>query len=119
MIDGEGSISDNPTWIAVTVSNTDAELMVWLKAIGGGVRTVVPQSHDEFIARKPCYHWRLTGTLNVLLLLRAVEPYLIVKRAKAQKLIRTVEAIIELRGHARRDAWDGRFEVLPGRETQA
>lgn len=90
--------------------------MVWLKPIGGGVRSRGLQSHDEFQARKPCYNWTLIGTLNVLLLLRAVEPYLIVKRAKAQKLIRTIEAIIELRGHAHRDVWNGHLEVLSGRE---
>jgi hypothetical protein len=87
IIDGEGSICwykqrrgrDQPMLIIVS---TTPELMGWLVDIAGAVR----EKARSDIGSKTCWHWRCGRTSDVLALLEAVEPYLIVKREKARAM---------------------------------
>jgi hypothetical protein len=90
LIDGEGSIrhwnrADGQLVVFVQITNTDSSLMEWLQKMGGNVT-------KEFRSmKKPkwkdCYTWKVSRLIDVLRLLEAVEPLMIIKRQKAQKAI--------------------------------
>jgi hypothetical protein len=88
IIDGEGTISlhrGKRDQVFVTVANTDLALIDWLDAIGGRVRRLKPVRLTNNLGfRKPAYVWAIVARLEVEALLRAVEPFMIIKRQKAQ-----------------------------------
>lgn len=91
LVDGEGTIhisrraSSGRHPVYVAIANTDRALMEWLAQFGGIVRW-----YDR--ANKP--HWKRAATWTVAKaidayhLLIAIEPYMIVKRNRAQEAIR-------------------------------
>lgn len=94
LIDGEGSIrhwnrADSQLVVFVQITNTDFSLMEWLQKMGGNVT-------KEFRSiKKPkwkdCYTWKVSRLIDVLRLLEAVEPLMVIKRCKAQKAIDAIK----------------------------
>lgn len=82
MIDGEGSIAYQISYVehrsySVCIANTDRSVMDWLLRFGGKVTTRHRPPHRD------CYHWRIHAKQDVVALLEAVLPYLIIKRGLA------------------------------------
>jgi hypothetical protein len=73
----------------VTIANTDVTLMEWLAQFGAHV-------HWDNKRRQPHYKrravWVVAQALDCFRLLVAIEPYLSVKRAKAQEAIDALRA---------------------------
>ena len=96
IIDGEGTVSiyrGTRRAVQVSVANTDVGLMEWLKLIGGRIRARKPVKLNSGLGfRKPQFTWAVVARLEVEALLRAVEPYMIIKRAKAQEALRLLES---------------------------
>lgn len=89
IVDGEGCItlhSGKRKQVFVGVTNTDVKLMNWLKTIGGVVR---PKKRYK-LTRKPCFNWIVCGRADVEALLRAIVPYMLIKKDKARLAIRTL-----------------------------
>jgi hypothetical protein len=90
IIDGEGTISlktvaEPRAYVIVSVANTSAELRAWLAPIGG---TFHDRSPDEArLGNKPIWNWWVRGRLDCLALLEAIEPYMVIKRAKARDAV--------------------------------
>lgn len=89
LVDGEGCIRifEDATRrrVIVRIANTDRPLIEWLAQFGG-------TTHWSDRTGKP--HWKTSGTwtvaqaIDVYHLLIAIEPYMIVKRSRAQEAIR-------------------------------
>lgn len=64
----------------VAVFNTDKAVMVWLAQFGGNVhwRTRIVR------ATKPAAQWHVSNIRDMIALLEAVHPYLVIKRSKAE-----------------------------------
>jgi hypothetical protein len=95
IVDGEGYIIAHTAhkgtsfqWM-VGVTNTSQELISWLHRMGG--RVIKRRNRPG----KPCFDWVVRSRLDVLAVLEAIEPYMIIKRAKAQEAIRDIRSIIE------------------------
>jgi hypothetical protein len=82
IIDGEGSILRTNTghW-QVKVGMTDEPVMRWLHALGG---TLAYQSREREVNRRPVWTWQVSRRRDVVVLLQALMPYLIVKQEKAE-----------------------------------
>lgn len=92
LIDGEGSIiTPSNGHIYVCITNTDSRLIGYLAAMGGCVTWNKVRSANH----TPCAVWRVARRVDAYRLLRAVEPYLIVKRAKARAALDVVRSIFE------------------------
>lgn len=99
IIDGEGSITFSrrpPTRWIIHITNTDLTLMKWLAQLGGSFQ---PRKFSSRLSSTPkqCYTWHLQSRRDVLLLLSAIEPYLIIKRHLAVQAIRKITAEVEER----------------------
>lgn len=88
IIDGEGYIGivkPKPfKQICITISNTDFNLLNWLKAkLGGGI------SNDKRIRenRKLCRSWQMTRYTNCINLLKKIYPHLIVKKCRVDEIV--------------------------------
>ena len=86
IVDGEGCIHIRPLpnrSITVDVANTSAELIDWLRGIGGTVRV---NSHDRpnQTSQKPVFNWGVHSWRACRDVLRQIEPYMIIKREKAR-----------------------------------
>jgi len=96
LVDGEGSIRISEDAIRhrviVRVANTDRALMGWLAQFGGTVHWYERPDKPHY---KPGGSWTVAQAIDAYRLLIAIEPYMIIKRAKAQ------EAITYLRTHWR------------------
>ena len=98
IIDGEGSIwADIPVkkhkfQAYVIISNTSRELMDWLVK-NTGVNVVYIQKRQKGV--KVLYKWDTRRITEVLELLKAVAPYMVVKKDHAEEVIRLCEARIE------------------------
>jgi hypothetical protein len=100
IFDGEGSIvfykgrkrRSEYSYLAVQITNTSKELMDWLTAKIGG--RIMPSSYRTRVSKNwsICYQWRLPRAKNQLIFLRAIYPYLKVKKEKAQRAISMLEA---------------------------
>lgn len=91
IIDGEGSVIGPPNF-AIRVSMTTQEVIhhLW-KLCGGSVTGPYAQRSGRSEVCKPQYHWTISSADNVHRLLKTLLPYLIVKREKAEEVIRVLE----------------------------
>lgn len=101
LIDGEGSIitlrPKNPNHnlsFHVLITNTHFGVMEWLiKNVGGTIQSRYPRPRPHVLAKKICYTWYCTGRSNILHLLKAILPYLIIKKEKATQVINEINRI--------------------------
>jgi hypothetical protein len=90
MVDGEGYIHINPKGrriIRVSVANTSAELMDWLRSIGGYVTSNRHSYSPERKSQKIVYAWHTSSWRTCANVLRQILPYMIIKTAKANTAI--------------------------------
>ena len=87
LIDGEGTIGVYGTQkcpryfrCTVIVTNCDPVLMAWLRELGVGRIDV---QRGRLAQHRPVSRWRVEKREDVRAVLRAVLPYLVVKRAQA------------------------------------
>jgi len=79
----------------ISVKNTCKELLDFLqKEIGGHVRG----DKKEKPHYKDRWYWRINGFLDVYCLLKAIKPYLIVKRINAEKILKICEMRLKKEG---------------------
>lgn len=91
IIDGEGSVLGPPK-ITVQVSMTTPEVIHRLQDLcGGSVTGPYEQRSGTTEVCKPQYHWTVSSADNAYRLLKALLPYLIVKKEKAEEVIRILE----------------------------
>jgi len=90
IVDGEGNVgyyqnkADKHFMPTVSIANTNKQVMDWVVTnIGGHIYTKL-QKNPKW---KTAYIWDLRRTVDVLLLLTAIEPYLIIKKEKAKEVI--------------------------------
>ena len=95
ILDGEGTVTLNlrkaphSTDALVTVSNTDERMLRWLQQHIGG--SVSPPHRGANERCRPTWCWRLYS-INARRLLRAVLPFLVVKREQAEVVLAFHEA---------------------------
>jgi len=101
IIDGEGCIHDGTknslgSW-CITITTTDVPLFDWLKKLdrGGSYR----QRRGDREHHKQVYIFRATAVNDVLEILETVEPYLIIKKDKAQNGIEYLRAKLASKCH--------------------
>lgn len=97
IVDGEGYITisgvttkANRGAIRVGVTNTYKPLIDWLLEYGGSVKAK-PEGRVGSLGKLPCYHWGVTARLEILALLKSIEPYMRIKRDKAKLAIAMIE----------------------------
>jgi hypothetical protein len=99
IIDGEGTIGRNGSRLRnwpwhITFSNTEKAMIDFFAAYGG----LVSKRHDKSLrggtikSVKPQWNWRVCRAVDVLALAVALQPYLIVKRHRADECIRDLSA---------------------------
>ena len=104
ILDGEGNITalrrhpDSFARWQISILNTDVPLMDWLRTKTGSTPTIDKRAGYIYLRTgkqhtKDLYRWRICGSMNVLLLLELLLPYMIVKREMA------LIAITEIRKH--------------------
>jgi len=105
IIDSEGTVgfilnkkrSQDKVAPRLKVGNTDYKLITWLTSeLGGRVYT-----RNERGRHKPCYEWFVSGVQNIQPLLKAILPYLVIKREKAKEVLKFCQKEVEKRGGAR------------------
>ncbi|MDQ3964000.1 MAG: hypothetical protein M3277_08845 [Actinomycetota bacterium] len=93
IIDGEGCISrgdvQHRQW-QVTITNTSPELKRWLRPLGGRFYWMPRQARPDGTLRRPIWVWKVVAARDVLAVLRAVLPFLVIKRAKAELVIEDI-----------------------------
>jgi hypothetical protein len=94
LVDGEGTISvlqrgSRRPRASVSISNTDTQLMEWLAQLGGHVYWE-RKAHARGYKRRAV--WTVAQALGCSRLLVAIEPYLVIKRSKAQEALATLQA---------------------------
>ena len=92
IVDGEGCIHCDKKHrvYRLHVSNTDTDLMEWLKErIGMGSYYREPTRQREHWT--PAYTFVISAVCDLLGILKAIEPYLIIKKQRAQEAIRILE----------------------------
>lgn len=93
IIDGEGTISfrvrEDGGWdLAISVGNTCIELIDWLNCKLPGGRSIRKPGGSHWAEHhKPLHLWFWGGRRKVVILLRAICPDLIVKRAVAERIL--------------------------------
>ena len=98
IIDGEGSLSlykqtkGNSLYPAIMVKMTSAECVNLLYTMTGIGRFYTVKLHEHY---KQQYRWDVRNRLEVYLFLRAIRPYLVVKREHATLLLEFVERRIQ------------------------
>lgn len=91
ILDGEGSLIGPPRF-AVQVSMTTREVIERLTELCGGSMTgPYEQRSGKSEQCKPQYHWTISSSENAYRLLKALLPYLIVKKEKAEQVIGALE----------------------------
>jgi hypothetical protein len=99
-IDGEGSIlwnEDKPkTNPAIFIANTDRGVLEWVKKrfIKGGLSIHKRKYRNP--KYKPLYQFYIHGIKNVYDILRAIIPYLVIKKAQAQKVVKFLKRKYDL-----------------------
>lgn len=69
--------------VTVSIATTEEVLIEWLRQIGGAV---YPEKLGA-LGRKPSWKWQVGARDDVIELLQAVLPYMLVKRAKAESAL--------------------------------
>ena len=93
IIDGEGSIlfnKDKPkTNPAILVANTDFRVIEWIRKVFApkGLKITYRVRKKDNPKWKDVYQLHIHGIKNVYDILRAIEPYLVIKKEKAQQAI--------------------------------
>ncbi len=93
IVDGEGSIIiRNNKWqtVFLVVGNTSLALIDWLGDICGATYEVGKKNGG--LSKKPIDTWRCLRTSNIVELLRAMLPYLKIKKEQAEKAIQICES---------------------------
>lgn len=89
ILDGEGTFDlRGGRSVRLIIGNCNTDLMEWLIVIGGGVHMT-----KQFPNRQPHYRWQLNQRGDVLKLLMQVEPYMLIKRTKAQEAIQLIQSL--------------------------
>jgi hypothetical protein len=88
LIDGEGSLKrrSDGLW-NISVGMTDETVIRWLESFGKCTFFI----NDPAPPRKRFYSWKINRRHDVLAFLKAIEPYMIVKRVVAQEAITELE----------------------------
>jgi len=107
IIDGEGSIifhEDRPkTNFCVEVSNTDEKVMIWIQKLFAPYQKVVYRKRERksgFGVKenwKDVYQLYINGIMNVYDICRAILPYLIIKKEKAERALTLLKNKYNLR----------------------
>lgn len=84
LIDGEGCVYAAKNGAGIKVSMTQPSAVGWLAARFGGTLHP-PRQHKQ--AAKPVHTWTIQRQADLLLILPPLLPYMLVKRAKAERLI--------------------------------
>ncbi len=98
VLDGEGSIGPPPR-IFISVTTTTKSLAFRLQTLAGGsVAGPYQYGKTKVFGSKRCrvkpqYHWNYASRYHAYLLLKAVQPYLVVKARAARRAIEYVEAV--------------------------
>lgn len=91
IVDGEGSIVGAPK-VTIQVSMTTKEVIDHLWNLCGGTITgPYERRSGRSEICKPQYHWTISSAENAYQLLKILLPYLIVKKEKAEEVIRLLE----------------------------
>ena len=69
----------------MAITNTNDDVMAWLSQFGGRVYTHA--QGPGALGTKPIHTWRLNRVADIAYLLRAMLPYLIIKRAAVEDLL--------------------------------
>lgn len=116
IVDGEGSIyfrkikknrpNRNESYqhqVIVAVYNSNAAIMKWLvDTVGGVVSTARPRIDTNVFGTKPQHRWKLVRLLDCLFFLRAIAPYMIIKRDRALAAMAFIEQHLSTRGELQR-----------------
>lgn len=108
IIDGEGSIvpynkSAAKRYWRIVVGNTSEDLIQWLKSNFGGTVHDRRQSWNSWLGEAPPHQgqrhmwgWYIGRQADVFAILSAVEPYLVIKRGRANVALEEIRKNIEL-----------------------
>jgi hypothetical protein len=101
IIDGEGTViletSPHGRYLVcpnVAIANTSSELFDWIEKEFAGYR----RHKRGKTYKKQMYIWRIRRTRDVLALLKAIYPYLVIKHKDAQNVIESCEKRLRERG---------------------
>jgi len=90
LLDGEGSIKAYSHGARATIANTNADVLIWI-ARNTGVPTLYKRKMRAALGYprqvKPIYIWEVRRVFELRTFLNAVLPYLIIKRADAEKVL--------------------------------
>jgi len=97
MVDGEGCIKftvpasyngyKRTNYFILTISNTNKESLTWIQSklnCGNLYEETASPKHKR---TKPCFIFRIASRLQIALVLKALLPYLIIKKDKAKECI--------------------------------
>jgi len=97
LIDGEGAISTYKVRTTrdgvqprIQIYNSDKKIMDFLLKEVGGKCYYVQSSRSAF-SKRMIYQWQLSSRADIATLLRHILPYLIVKREKAEEVLKLCE----------------------------
>ena len=98
LLDGDGYVGivnnkrkDRSPTPRIAIYNTSLSLMKWLIInFGGQYRLRKDQTNakvDKYIRKRPQYKWEIERVLDILRILNAITPYLIVKNSEAKEVL--------------------------------
>jgi len=92
LFDGEGSIyikysKQNRIRVIVSIVNTNREVIEWLKS-KSEFGKVYADGSQGYLGYRTLYSWCIFGIPRIKSFLQAISPYLIIKRDKAQEIIK-------------------------------
>ncbi len=97
IFDGEGYLGFHPKnskqKVRVSIGNTYKPLIDWLSTLGGKIG--IPRISK--LGKKQTFSWRITGYSNVLIFLTDLEPYLLIKKDKANQVMTFLESRLKSR----------------------
>jgi len=96
IVDGEGNILSRlrlgrRLQVVVAVTSTDKSLVDWLMRIGGRFQRDITRSSTNHFGKKEVLRWIVSRRRDVKLLIEAILPYLIIKRADAIKALKGLD----------------------------
>jgi len=96
IVDGEGNIFSRSRpgrrlQVVVDVTNTDKSLIDWLTGFGGRFHRNICRNSTNHFGKKEVYRWIVSRRRDVTLLLKAILPYLIIKREDANKTLKELD----------------------------
>lgn len=98
-IDGEGSITRFRTTkkprYSVSIANTHLAALEWMQKFGGKIYEKRPSKNSPFRSNKQCYTWVLCRQWDIYFLLKAIIPYMIIKRHLAESACTEIGAIVD------------------------